>query len=355
VETQVPLIQAEPLRLYCQQILCGLDVPEEQAAIVADSLVEADLRGVDSHGTHLIALYVSRLRSGQMQPRTEISVIADQGPTLQLDGGLGPGQVAGVHAVDRAIDKAREFGTAAVSVRESTHLGALAYYVMRAAAKGIFAMIFQNGPTIVPPHGGITPLFSTNPFAYAVPSGEEPLIVSDMATTAVAGNKLALARKRGDASIPAGWASDAAGVPTTDPQRASIDRLQWFGGHKGFGLAVLVEILSGVLTNSSFGRTEITRSPVHGKQRIAKGYLLLALDVSRFLPLDEFRRRMDALIRDVHASEPAAGVERVYVPGEIEYLRRVERLRDGIPLPAEVVSELEGFGSELGVGSRLLV
>jgi LDH2 family malate/lactate/ureidoglycolate dehydrogenase len=343
-------IPAARLREYCAGILCGLGVPPEQADTVADSLVEADLRGVDSHGANLIALYVSRIRAGSMRPRTEIRVISDDGQTLQLDGGLGPGQVAGVAAIEHAIERARTHGMAAVSVRESTHLGALAYYTLRAAEEGFFCMAFQNGPTVVPAFGGLTPLFSTNPFSYAVPAGEEAPIVYDVATTAVAGNKLLLARKRGE-SIPEGWANDDQGVPTTDPEKASMQRLQWFGGHKGFGIAMLVEILAGLLTNSSFGRREVSDSPFTGLERVAKGYLFLTLDVSRFLPLDEFRSRMDELVRDVRSSEPAQGVERIYVPGEIEHLRRIERLRDGIPLAEGVVNELERVGAEFGLGA----
>lgn len=341
---------ADALRDYCAGILGGVGVPDDQAALVAHSLVEADLRGVVSHGSNLVALYVSRIRAGSMQPRTEIRVIDDQGATLQLDGGLGPGQVAGVHAIDRAVERAREHGVAAVSVRESTHLGALGYYTLRAAKEGVFAMAFQNGPTIVPPFGGITPVFSTNPVSYAVPAGAEAPIVYDVATTAIAGNKLILARKQGD-PIPEGWASDERGVPTTDPHRASIEGLQWFGGHKGFGIAMLVEILAGLLTNSSFGRTEIGDSAFTGRERVAKGYLFLALDVSRFLPLDEFRQRTDTLIRDVRDSEPAQGVERVLVPGEIEHRRWLERSKRGVPLPAALLAELEALGAEFGLGA----
>lgn len=343
-------IEASRLRDYCTGILEGLGVPEDQAAIVATSLVEADLRGVASHGSNLVALYVSRIREGSMQPRTEIRILADDGTTLQLDGGLGPGQVAGLHAIDQAIERALRHGVGAVSVRESTHLGALGYYTLRAAERGVFAMAFQNGPTIVPPFGGVTPLFSTNPFSYAIPAGEEAPVVLDIATTAVAGNKLILARKRGE-SIPEGWAADEHGVPTTDPNRASLEGLQWFGGHKGFGIAFLVELLAGVLTNSSFGRTERSASPFVGKARVAKGYLFLTLDVSRFLPLTEFRKRVDELIRDMRRCERAVGVDRIYAPGEIEHLRRLENLREGIPMAEGVIAELEAFGRDFGMGS----
>ena len=344
-------VTAARLREYCAEILESLDVPGVQARTIAESMVEADLRGVDSHGTHLMSLYVKRLRAGDLRAHTEVTVVSEDGPTLQLDGGLGIGQVAGVIAIDRAVEKALRYGVGAVSVRESSHLGALGYYTLRAAEQGVFAMAFQNGPPFVPPFGGRTGIFSTNPFSYAVPAGEEFPIVYDVATTAVAGNKILLARMRGDREIPAEWACDDQGRPTTDPQAASIQHLQWFGGHKGFGIGMLVEILSGVLTGSSFGRTEISDSPLTGMQRVSKGYLFLTLDVSRFLPLEEFRARTDALIRDVHAAEPAEGVERIYVPGEIEHLRRGERLDAGIPLPSALARELNEFGAEAGLGT----
>ncbi|MCB0997534.1 MAG: Ldh family oxidoreductase, partial [Acidimicrobiales bacterium] len=318
----VTVVTADRLRAHEEAILGALGVPADQAAIVADNLVEADLRGVESHGAHLLELYVARLRSGHLHPVTTVTTVRDDGSTVLLDGGLGFGQVAGVAAMGLAIERAKQHGTAAITVKESTHLGALAYYTQRAAEAGCFAMAFQNGPTIVPPYGGRSGIFSTNPFSYAVPAGEEHPIVYDIATTAVAGNKILLAKKRGDATIPEGWACDEMGRPTTDTQAASTFNLQWFGGYKGFGIAMLVELLAGVLADSCYGTTENTGSELHGRERIAKGYLFLVLDVNRFLPLDVFRQRVDELIRDVRRAERADGVDRIYVPGEIEHGRR---------------------------------
>ncbi len=347
-ETQ--LIPSERLRQQLQALLETYGVPADEAAVVSDNLVEADLRGVDSHGAHLMALYAARLSSGHLRPVTKVSMLRDDGSTVLLDGGLGFGQVAGVQAMDLAVERAKEHGTAAVTVRESTHLGALAYYTLRAAAQGCFAMAFQNGPTFVPPFGGTTGIFSTNPFSYAIPAGEERDVVYDVATTAVAGNKILLAKKRGDTTIPEGWASDAQGRPTTDAQAASVDHLQWFGGHKGFGLGFLVEVLAGVLADSCYGRTENSASELVGRERIAKGYLFWALDVERFLPGGQFRPRVDALIRDVRSSARAEGVERIYVPGEIEHERREVRLREGIPLPTALVAELDQLAASAGLG-----
>jgi LDH2 family malate/lactate/ureidoglycolate dehydrogenase len=341
------LVTEAALRAQLERMLRALGAPAEQAATVADNLVEADLRGVDSHGAHLMALYHGRVTGGHLRPVTEVTVIDDRGSTVQLDSHLGFGQVAGVAAMDLAVERAREHGIATISIRELTHLGALAYYTMRAAAAGFVAMAFQNGATIVPPFGGTTSLFSTNPFSYAIPTGTEPTIVFDIATTAAAGNKILLARKRGDASIPEGWANDEHGNPTTDPQAASVYQLQWFGGHKGFGIGMLVEIMSGLLANSSFGFREHTDSELHGKDRIAKGATFIVLDVERFMPLDEFRRRTDELIADVHSSALAPGVERIYVPGELEAHRREARRRDGIPLSRGLIEELDAIAASL--------
>lgn len=343
----VVAVAADELLRHCSAVLQEHGVPAEQADIVADNLVEADLRGVDSHGCNLLALYVARLRSGDLQPVTTVTTERDDGSTVVLDGGLGFGQIAGLDAIDLAVERAREHGVATIAVRESTHLGALAYYTMRAAEQGVVALAFQNGPTIVPPFGGVTPLFSTNPFSYAIPTAEEPTVVYDVATTTVAGNKVLLAKKRGDASIPEGWANDENGVPTTDTEAASVRHLQWFGGHKGYGLALLVEILSGVLAGSCFGRTENTASTAHGPARIAKGYVFIAIDVARFGSPDEFRASTDQLVQDIHSSEPAQGFDGVLVPGELEHRRRAERVADGIPLSSALVDELNGLSDAL--------
>jgi LDH2 family malate/lactate/ureidoglycolate dehydrogenase len=295
-----------------------------------------------------MALYHQRVTSGHLVPDAPITTIEDRGSTVRLDAGLGFGQVAGVQAIDLAVERAAEHGLATVTARELTHLGALAYYTMRAADAGYLAMVFQNGPTIVPPFGGTTGIFSTNPFSYAVPAGANPPVVFDVATTAAAGNKILLARKRGDASIPAGWANDDEGRPTTDPQAASVFQLQWMAGHKGFGLGVLVEIMGGVLADSCYGTVENSTSELAGRDRIAKGAAFVVLDVGRFLPRDEFERRIDALIADVHASELAPGAERIYVPGELEAERREQRRRLGIPLARGLVDELDRVAADLG-------
>lgn len=344
------IVPADRLAGHCARILEGLGVPADQAAVVAGSLVEADLRGVESHGVHLVALYADRLRSGHLRARTEVTVLRDAGSSALLDGGQGLGQISGIAAVDLAVTKAQTFGVGTVAVRNSSHLGALGWYTMRGAAAGCVTLAAQNGPPFVPPFGGVTGIFSTNPMSYAVPAGEEAMLVLDMATTAVAGNRVLLAQKRGDAEIPAGWANDDRGRPTTDPAQASVRHLQWFGGYKGYGIALLIEVLAGVLTGASFGLVDREPGELTGFDRVTRGYLFVALDPSHFGPMDAFCADVDRLIRDIHASEPAEGGAPVLVPGELEHRRRAERLVHGIPLAPALVAELDRIGRDTGAG-----
>jgi LDH2 family malate/lactate/ureidoglycolate dehydrogenase len=352
-EVDTRTVTAGELTAALAGILRGHQVPLQDATTVAELLVEADLRGVDSHGAHLMAMYAARLAGGEIRPVTQLRVTHDGGSTVQLDGGLGFGQIAGLEAVRLACERAAQHGTAIVAVRETTHLGALGAYTSRVAEAGFIGLCAQNGPTFVPPFGGVTPLFSTNPLSYAIPTGDEPAIVYDVATTAVAGNKVLLAKKRGDQTIPAGWAADANGVPTTDTAAASVRHLQWFGGHKGFGLALLVELLGGVLAGSSFGTAERTASPLHGDVRVAKGFVLMAIDPARFGGLQQFRADVDALIREIRGSDPAPGVDRIWLPGEPEHETRKRRMVEGIPLAVALVDELNRLAAEVGAAGGL--
>ncbi len=343
------LVRSDRLRSLCAELLAGLGVRPADAAQVADTLIDADLRGVHSHGANLMSLYVNRIRSGHIHPVAEVTVRGDNGTSVQLDGGLGLGQIAGIRAADIAVERARQRGMAAVTVRELTHLGALGYYALRVADAGCIGLVVQNGPPFVPPFGGVSGVFSTNPFAYAFPAAQEAPVVFDIATTAVAGNKILLAKKRGDPTIPPGWANDSHGRPTTDAAAASIDHLQWFGGHKGYGMAFFVEVMAGVLADSSFGRTEQTASPVRGKDRVAKGAFFMAIDPTSFPGGADFGGRIDTLVRDVRSSATAKGFDRVRVPGDIERELRDRRLTEGIPLDGAVVEELNRIAVELGI------
>ncbi len=349
-ETAAGVVRVRPerLRALVARLFTARGVPPEDADSVAEVLVEADLRGVESHGTTRVAGYVSMIGLGLLNPRPSLQVLRDTPSTAALEGDRAFGIVAARRAMRLAMDKARAAGVACVTVRNVTHTGMIGFYPMMAARAGLVGLALNNGPAILPPFGGTTPTLATNPIAAAFPSGEEPPIVLDMATSMVAAGKMRLAAKKGT-PIPEGWALDRHGVPTTDPHEAIFHGfLQWAGGYKGFGIATVIEVLSGVLSGGLFG-SDVPPMKAFGKEPLVTSAFYLALDPERFVPLPEFRARVDRLVRQIKASGRARGVAEVFVAGEIEFRRRAERLRTGIPLSAVVHEELRGLAEELGV------
>ncbi len=349
-ETPGAVIRVDPgrLRALVARLFVARGAPQDDAATVAEVLVEADLRGVESHGTTRVGGYLSMIGLGLLNPRPKVQLLRDTPSTAMLEGDRAFGIVAARRAMALAMDKARAAGLACVTVRNVTHTGMIGFYPMMAARAGLIGLAMNNGPAIVPPFGGTTPTLATNPFAAAFPAGQEPPIVLDMATSMVAAGKMRLALKKG-APIPPDWALDRHGVPTTDPREAIFHGfLQWAGGYKGFGLATVVEVLSGVLSGGLFG-TDVPPMKTFGREPLVTSGCYLALDPERFMPLDEFRGRVDRLVRQIKASARARGVAEVLVAGELEFRCRAERLRDGIPLSAVVHDELRGWAGELGV------
>ena len=348
----VVVVKAERLRAFVARLLRALGLPETDAESVAEVLVEADLRGVESHGTTRVAGYVSMLRSGLLNPAPKVTVLKDVPSLAMLDGDGGFGILVAKRAMAMAIDKARAVGIACATARNMTHTALVGFYPMMAARAGLIGLALNNGPAIVPPFGGTTPTYATNPIAVAVPAGGEEPIVLDMATTMAAGGKLRLAAKKGQ-PIPPLWALDRHGRPTIDPEEALLHGfLQWAGGYKGFGIATVVEVLGGVLSGGVFG-TDVPPMKVFGKDPLVASGFYMAIDPARFMPLDEFRNRVDRLIGQIKSSARAAGVEEVHVAGEIESRRRAERLRSGIPLGEVVYRELAALAADAGIAFDL--
>lgn len=335
------------LQRYSAALFESVGVPAADAVTVADSLVEADLRGVASHGTTRIGIYVERLQAGAVNPRPKVSVVRETPTTVLLDGDNGLGAAVGVRAMDEAIRRATAYGTAWVSVRNSNHFGAAAFYVQRAVAARCVGLALTNAPATMALWGGRTPFLGTNPFAVGVPAGSERPIIVDMATSVAARGKIILAAKKGEA-IPPGLAVDVEGRPTTNAQAALDGAVLPFAAHKGYGIALLIEMLSGILAGATVAPHvgNLYDNP-SGVQNLGHGFG--AIRVEALAPSDEFAGRMDALIREVRESPRGLGVGRIYLPGEIEFELADRNRREGVPLAPPTVKELRELGARLGV------
>jgi ureidoglycolate dehydrogenase (NAD+) len=338
---------AGPLENYVAALLEGAGVPREDAVLTSRTLVEANLRGVDSHGVSRVGIYIERMRLGVAKATTRLKTISDSGACALLDAGNGVGQVAAFRAMNLAIVKAHQYGSGWVGVRNNNHIGALAYYTLMATEHGMIGFAAANGGASMAPWGSKTPFFGPNPFSVAIPGLKEESIAVDMATSVVARGNIILAAKKG-MKIPLGWAADVHGRATEDPKEALAGLVLPMGGYKGSAIAMVIDILVGVLTGGAFGPgvgnlyKELDR-PHQG------GNLFGVIDIGRFIPLEIFRHRIDEMVGTIHACDLAEGVDRIYVPGEIENNRKLERLAQGIPLDTEVVNELQKLGEEMGI------
>jgi ureidoglycolate dehydrogenase (NAD+) len=337
------LIAPAALERWSQALLEASGLATAAAETVAVSLVHANRRGVDSHGVARLIVYSERLRAGHMNGDPAPAVEREDGAVALVDGDRGPGQVAGVFATDLSIELARRHGAGVVAVHRSSHYGAAGYYAIRAAEAGMVGLSTTNSEPFVIPYGGIDHALGTNPIALAAPT-PDGIFDTDMATSQVAVNKIFNARDEGR-TIPAGWGVDEQGRPTTDPDQvyAAVP----LGGYKGYALAVLVEVLSGVLSGSGVG---------HGIGRLYEderpqdvGHFHLAIDVDRLAGRERAAELLGRLLGDLKAIPPAPGHDEVLVPGEPEARARAQRERDGIPLPPTLWVAMCELSAELGV------
>ena len=267
----------------------------DDAAQVAQSLVHADLTGVFTHGSNFLPLYANWIQVGSIDP-TGYAGGGERtaGPPRLISARNAMGQVAGVQAMDLAIEKAKQFGIGAVGVRESNHFGAAAYFTMRALDHDAIGFCSTNGIQVMAPYGGVTPSLSNTPIAYAIPAATERPLMLDMAVSVVAAGKVALAKRKNE-PIPPGWALTATGEPTEDPSLAKL--MAPVGGPKGYGLAVVLDALCGVLSGALFGQ-DVRRGGIPNTPQ-AMGHFFMALDIGHMMPVDEFKQRMDVQIRQM--------------------------------------------------------
>jgi len=340
---QMPLISAEELTAWSATLLQAVNFPRPAARLVAESLVAANLRAVDSHGVQLLPYYVEQVERGDMDPTAEGRVVSASGACLLYDGANGPGQCVADACCTHAVQLARKHGMAIVTARDSNHFGAAAYWGQKISVAGMIGIVMCNASPIVAPWQGKEPRLGTNPICMSVPG---PWLL-DMATTTVANNRIFKALVNGEESIPAGWAMDCEGVPTTNTETAIRGLPMPLGGYKGSGLAMMVEILCATLSGGAMS-TEVGGIRIKGKPtRISQ--MFLAIEVSRFMPVVEFTRRIEWLAGTVKSSAPAKGYDEVLVAGDPEWRAEAERLRSGIPLGGGTCEALEQTATRLGV------
>jgi LDH2 family malate/lactate/ureidoglycolate dehydrogenase len=346
--SNIRYITAFALQEFSAAIFEQLGLPEPHALIVADSLVRANLRGLDSHGVARIPIYAKRLRLGLVNPRPRLTVNQVAPSAARLDGEDGMGMVVGTKAMEAAIALARDTGVGLVGVHRSTHYGMAAYYVLQATAADHIGFAFTNSSPGMAPFGGTKPILGVNPLAVGVPSGRRPAIVLDMAMSEIARGKMRLAAMHGE-RIAEGLGVDAQGRPTTDGMAVfGGGAVNPFGGPKGSALAIWMEIMGGVLTGAAFaGEMKSLYEDLSGPQRI--GHVFMAIRPDLFMPMAEFKERMDTMIERLKDSNPGEAFAEVLMPGEPEVRREAERRRTGIPLTAEVLASLEAEAAALNV------
>lgn len=345
--TEPAVVTASWLTGAIERIFGAVGYSEDAARTVAQSLVDADLRGVPSHGALLVPMYVERIRRGSVSGAEQAEVVNDAGAVATLDAHHGLGQLSGDQAIQLAIQKARAFGIGAVTVRHAFHFGAAFRYALAAAEAGYLGVAAANTRPLMPAPGGAQPVVGNNPLAVAVPVPDRPPVVLDMALSEAALGKVRLAATEGR-TIPATWATDPLGEPTTDPAAALGGMLLPTGGPKGYGLALILDVLTGVLSGGAFG------SGVRGLYSDTSvpndcAHFFLALDPGAFGAGAEFAANMRRLTEQIEASPTRPGTDRVYLPGQLEHERAAAAIRLGVRVNGEVLAALHQTARGLGV------
>jgi LDH2 family malate/lactate/ureidoglycolate dehydrogenase len=345
----MPRLSAGMLRGLAENILAALNVPRHEAAWVAESLVRANLAGHDSQGVIRLPQYVQAIKSAHVRPGAPFEIVKDSPATALVDAHWGFGQVAARRAMELAIRKAKATTISSVGVHNVYHVGRLADYTRLAAEQDLVGIMMVNGggaSPLVAPFGGAAGRLATNPLAIALPTGGPTPFLLDMATSVVAEGTVRVRRNRGERA-PEGWLLDHRGQPTTDPNvlyqepRGAMLPLGADVGYKGYGLAMVVEIMSGILARAGYARP--------GTTRFSNGTFIIVIDISAFVPPQEFRAELDALLRYLKTAPKAPGAEAILYPGEPEYLEQQRRERDGILLEEATWQELRALAQEFGL------
>ena len=345
------ILTFEQEKAIIHMLLQKLGVNEEAAGATSEVLAEGDLRGFASHGLLRLPYIMRALKRGTIIATAEVKVVRETPATALIDGGHGLGHHVATRAMRLAIEKAKKQGIGAVGVHNTNHFGIAGYYAEMAMREGLVGIVTTTTDALVHPWGGVEPLLGTNALAIGIPSKPQPILL-DMAMSVAARGKLVKAMKEGE-SIPESWAIDSKGRPTTDPKKGLEGALSPFGGVKGYGLALVLEVLAGPLAGAAAGKEVVgTLEPVDGFS--TKGDFMIAIDPEAFGSADEFKARVQRFVTQLKESRKAPGVKEILVPGEPEFRIRERRVHEGIPIADEVWAELEQLAKELGVDLKSL-
>lgn len=343
-------VDEKVLKQYCTGIFHKAGMKKEDAETVADNLVYADLASMESHGVIRVPAYLKRLEDGGTCADTEIEIVKETDTTALINGNNAMGQVVSKKCMELCINKAEKNGVAFVGTKGSNHFGMASYYSVMAIEHDMIGMVFTSPAAhLMAPTGGIEPILDNNPFSFAIPSGEELPVVLDMATSVVARGKIGVAANKG-IKIPKDWAMTIDGNETEDPVEAFNGILLPAGGYKGYGLTVIVGILSAVLTGGSILTKDVKDFYTDTTQKQNIGHLFGCIKIDRFMEPKLFKESMDAMIREIKGCKKAPGVDTIYLPGEKEYLSIKKHREEGIPLTENTYKALTEAGKKYGLG-----
>ncbi len=354
-------IPVDTLQGFIRDTFIKLGVPAAEAQICSEVLIASDLRGIESHGIGRLKYYYDRIKSGQHQVLTQVEVVRESPTTAVIDGHDGMGMIVASHAMQMAIDKAKTYGMGSVAVRNSTHFGIDGYYAMMAAQAGLVGMSYTNARPSIAPTFGVQPMLGTNPMAFACPTDEAFPFVFDAATSIVQRGKFEVLARAEKPAAP-GWAVDQAGTSATDPgtvlQGLNQDTIallplggfgEILGGHKGYGLATIVEILCASLQSGAFLQGLLGLSPQGQKQPFKVGHFFMAMNIENFVALEEFKHTTGQILRELRASRKAPGCPRIYTAGEKEYETEQHVRAHGVPAVPNLQKEIRFIQQELGL------
>lgn len=342
------LVPYERLKTFIAKALAQVGLPSTDAETVATLMAQADLQGSDGHGVIRLAPYIKRIESGGMNVKPNIRMAVDHQALAIVDGDNGMGHLVVSFAVQAAIEKAKKYGVAWVGTRNSNHAGPASLYARMPLEHGMIGLYFAVGnANHMPPWGGMDMLLSTNPIAAAIPANQEPDIVLDMATTMAAYGKVKAKAKRGE-MMPEGWMIDREGKPLLDPTRSEEGFLLPIGGHKGYGLALMVGLLAGSFNGAAMGKNVVDFNKDF-TTTTNTGQSILVLNLNATGRAEAFKNSVDTLEKDIRNSTRLPNCERIWLPGEQSHYRRLENAEHGIPLPTPLLNELGQLAERLGI------